>query len=159
LLPDTTLAKTTPVAPVEIWIPVLGDMGGGTGTSHRGVDDEACRTAAVGDDAALAAAGLGERIGTDVLHRGLGQCQCRAALDQDPVQVVVADIGGQSPWTAIPLIDTETPFVFAPPAAAAQTSTTDWGTCAEVAFAWQFVVDSAGVAGSSIRTRPLRGHG
>ena len=74
-----------------------------------------------------------------------------------PYRLSLQTSAGQSPWTATPLIDTDTPFVFAPLTAAAQISTTDWGTWAEVALAWQFVVDDAGVAGSSIRTRPLRG--
>src|SRR6202042_2163887 len=87
--------------------PVLGDVGGGAGPGDRGVDDGPGRTAAVGDDAvllvalddvlsegrvadlvgvgvpgldadaALAAAGLGERVGADVLHGGPGQGQRR----------------------------------------------------------------------------------
>ncbi len=90
-------------------------------------------------------------------HHGRGQGQRRAALDQDAVQVVVADVGGPVTLDRDPADDDATPVVFAPLFLAPQISTTDCGTWLAVSVAWQLVVDPTGLASPSMVTRPDRG--
>ena len=107
-------------------------------------------------DAALAATGRGQRVGADVLHHGRGQGQRRAALDQDAVQVVVADVGGPVTLDRDPAHDDRAHrWCSRPPVVAPQISTTDCGTWLAVSVAWQLLVDPTG-AGQPFDGDPAR---
>ncbi len=74
-----------------------------------------------------------------------------------PYRLSLQTLAGQSPLIVTRLMMTTTPVPLAPPAVAAQISSTDCGTWLAVSVAWQLVVDPTGLASPSMVTRPDRG--